>query len=310
MKMYRFFLPLMLLLLLLTSCRTLTPGPHEPTVGGDCQSGIEYQGRAYSGRAVWQLLGINVQSRQQAIRDVKEVVEIYLHESANLCDLYRRGALTGGDYADRRAALAERFAKLVELNKTHPVAQVAAPEAPFYKESLAGLNPVRPVRPVSLRLEVSSRGRVLHSGDELPTGSTFRLWLDLPQTTYLYVLLLDSEGDWLRLYPARLTGTDNPVEGAVTIPTDPDAAFEVCGTPGEERLLIFAQSEPSRAIENLLAEVETSPSRKRAAYSAFVRGVRIKQGLSSGAPGASQVTSKFGQAALEFVIRHVPPPGR
>ena len=307
MRTYRWLFPV---LILLTACQSLSLARHEPTVGGGCQSGIEYQGQAYSGQAVWQLLGINVQSRQQAIRDVKEVVEIYLHESANLCDLYRQGALTGTDYADRRAALGERFAKLVELNKAYPVEQVAAPEAPFYSESLAGLNPMRPERPVSLRLEVSSQGRVLQSGDELPTGATFRLWLDLPQSTYLYIVLLDSEQNWVRLYPAKLTGTDNPVKGAVAIPADPDAAFEVYGVPGEERLLIFAQSEPSRAIENLLAEVDASPAQKQATYAALARGVRIKQGLLNGVPGASQsATSKFGQAALEFVIRHVPPLG-
>jgi hypothetical protein len=282
-----------------------------PTVSGGCAPGIEYQGRTLDVGATWKLLGLTVGSRLEAVHAASEVLQLYLHESASLCDLHAAGKLTAVEYADRRARLAERFAGLVKVNSQVPPAQIPDAEVSLYKETLSMLRPDAPRAEASFRVRVASGGRSLESGAAMKSGEAFRIFVDVPTKAYLYVVLIDSSGAISRLYPAALTGTENPVHGKVEIPRSGEKEFVLDDVPGTERILVFVQSQRSAAIEQALAEVGTSGAVKTAAAMVLTRGVKVRETLGAAAvakgpgdPTTTTVTGSFGQAAYEFTINH------
>jgi hypothetical protein len=216
--------------------------------------------------------------------------------------------MTVAEYAEVRAALSMRFAALVNVNNAIPAEQVSDEDLPLYKETVAALKkPRAKAAPTKLSLRVISKGQTLGSGAAMNSGDGMRLEVDVPQLSYLYVVLIDSQGSTSRLYPAALTGTENPVKGTVSIPSDPGAELSLDNNPGKERILAFAQEEQSVAIETTLKEVDLEgraqgPSSTNAV---LTRGIGVRKKLQdSAASGASETMSDFGMAALEFVIDH------
>ncbi len=158
-----------------------------------------------------------------------------------------------------------------------------------------------------MSLAVTSNGRQLKTGDSLNSGDPFRLSVNLPQLSYLYVVIIDSTGIMSRLYPSELTGTDNPVRGFVEIPTDPSSTFSLDNHPGTERLLIFAQQDRSLAIESILKEVqlEGGPEGQSRKVRALTRSVYVRKNLQQQSQDNSdKVSSSLGMASIEFVIEH------
>jgi hypothetical protein len=272
-----------------------------------CSSGIEYQGRSFNLDASYKMLGISVGSQKQAMREVSDTMKIYFEEAANLCSLYDRGELTAAEYSDRRAALSERFATLVSVVSEAPVDQVSEEETPLFVETVTALRKTRPESPTGMTLEVVAEGKVIKSGAVMKSGQGLRLRVDVHQRSYLYVVLVDSSGGISRLYPAALTGTDNPVEGIVGIPADPDAELSLDNKPGTERILAFVQQEKSPAIETALKAVEMRDAGhgQSTKSDALTRGLGVRKKLQKkGTSTAGQIVSDFGMAVTEFVIDH------
>ncbi|MBI5386354.1 MAG: DUF4384 domain-containing protein [Verrucomicrobia bacterium] len=285
-----------------SSCASV-PTP-APTVSGGCAAGIEYQGRTLDVGATWKLLGINVGTEVKAVREVSDLVQLYMNEAASLCDLHASGKLTAVEYADRRARLTERLAALVTLNRQMPAQQVSQGELPFFSETLHALRPGAPAS-TSLRVAVVKGGVPVQNGAAMKSGEGFRIAAEVPSASYFYVVLVDSSGSVSRLYPASLTGTENPVQGRVEIPRLGEREFVLDDRPGTERILVFAQAVRSNAIESMLDEIGSGGKAPADVLGVLTRGVKVRESISTVAAGASSsVVSAFGQAGYEFVIEH------
>jgi len=284
-------------------CCAVAPAP-APTISGGCAAGIEYQGRTLDVGATWKLLGINVGTEVKAVREVSDLVQLYMNEAASLCDLHAAGKLSAVEYADRRARLTERLAALVTLNRQMPAQQVSKGELPFFSETLQALRPGA-AAPTALKVNVVKAGTALQSGVAMKSGEGFRMVVEVASPSYLYVVLVDSSGSVSRLYPTSLTGTDNPVQGKVEIPRAGEREFFLDDHPGTERILVFAQAARSVAIESTLAEVGSAPKASPELLGVLTRGVKVRESISTVAAGSSSsVVSAFGQAGYEFVIDH------
>jgi hypothetical protein len=129
----------------------------------------------------------------------------------------------------------------------------------------------------------------------------------VPNSAYLYVILIDSSGIPSRLYPAALTGVENPVSGVVQVPKDAGAELALDNRPGQERILVFVQKERSRAIESLLGEVRlegSAPSALAQVVNVLTRGVNVRKKAAEAASAAGMAKGFLGAAAFEFVIIH------
>jgi len=291
----------------LVAAATAFPGcpALRPTPEGGCRS-VEYEGVKVDVDAQYGLFGFKGSGRTQASREVSETMQLYLKESERLCRMYEKGDLSVVDYDAKSNALSMRFADLVRLNKSASSELVQADEQPFYAESLDALKPGATLESAEATLKVFSQGRLLRSGDEMKSGERFHIEIAVPKRAFLYLVLIDSSGQTSRLYPADLTGIENPVQGNIRIPRE-GGDFQLDDKPGTERLMILVQSTRSRAVESSLAEVGAagSPSQTILAtrgLQVLTRGIQVKQSLA--VVSGSQVASAFGQAAMEFTIKH------
>ena len=284
-------------------CAAAQVAPAAPTAGGGCQTGIDYQGRTLDVGATWKLLGINVGTEMKAVREVSDLVQLYLNEAASLCDLHATGKLTAVEYADRRATLAERLARLVAVNRQIPATQVTQTELPFYKETLDALRPGATAS-TSFSVQVTSGGRLVQNGSAMKGGEPFRVTVDVPTRAYLYLVLIDSSGVVSRLYPSALTGNENPVQGRIDVPRSGEKEFVLDNRTGTERVLVFVNASRSNAIETMLAEVGAEGSKNTALAGILTRGVKVRETVAQTSSSPGSVTASFGLAAYEFMIDH------
>jgi hypothetical protein len=274
------------------------------TPGGGCNSGIEYQGRAYGLDASYKLFGINASSEAQAVREVSDNLKIYFEEAANLCSMFDQGALTSPQYLEQRQLLSARFSALADLNREIPADSISQNEVPIYVESLKALRS-KTKNDVGFGAKIYSGDRVMQSGDALSSGSGFYITVDLPQKAYLYIVLIDSRGGASRLYPTALTGRENPVHGTISVPAQGELALDE--NTGTERILFFTQRDRSVAIENLLEEVQlegNDASNRKDIAEILTRGVRVRKKMSQSTSTTGGANSFLGMEVKEFLIDH------
>ncbi len=314
------------------------------TPQGGCNSGIMYQGREYHAKGGWKnQLNLEAGSQIKAVREVSDTMKIYLEEAANLCSLYDQGTMTSVEYANARSALSQRFAALVSIAQNTPPQSVSAQDEQIYLETIAALGKTRPSAPLSpteLAVSVTANGQELKSGDRLSSGKGFHIQVDVPNQSYIYIVLIDSSGATSRLYPSKLTGNDNPVQGTIDVPSDPGAEFSLDDVTGTERILVYAQPTRSTAIETMLSEVsldgaQPAKDTMKKVTEVLTRGINVRKKMNQAADKAAdeicaktrgvnvrqkelndpcnsskntssnQSVSALGIAAIEFVINHI-----
>lgn len=277
----------------------------EPTTAGGCSSGIEYQGRTYDASGSGQVLGLSAETHVAAVRQVSDSLQIYLHEAAALCDLHRTRQLTAVEYVTRRTDLAERFGMLVRLSQVAPSTTRPPEEVAAFAEATSRLTPSGAPENVELQATLESLGKALPSPAVLKSGDGFALRLKPQGATWIYVLLVDSSGATTRLYPARLTGTENPVSRELVVPSDGARELYLDDHPGRERIFVYASTRRVDSIERLVGEVAeggaAAPGTLKAEVAGRVAGMLTS--LGSGDLG-NTLKSKFGLAAAELTIEH------
>lgn len=282
-----------------------------------CLPGIKFGGKNYDEKNIGQLLGLGSEKNNPAAKEVVIVSALYLNETSVLCQLFHKGELSTGEYVDKRAQLLGKFASLVSFAQARPAGEVGRREIPIYKESLAALKPNAQTQAVSAQMKVFSGGRELKSGEPLNSGDGFRVTVDVPQRSYVYLLLIDSSKTLSRLYPSALTGSDNPIQGRIEIPAGGSQEFYLDDKAGKEQFLLFVTDKRSQAIEDMLNEVEKGGEKSTpVAVAVLTRGIGVRKSLSSAAKHipkqnkqvkvvqANQTVSSYGQAAMEFIIDH------
>ncbi|RJO68999.1 MAG: DUF4384 domain-containing protein [Myxococcales bacterium] len=296
-------------------CRTFSSPATRIGVRPECDHGILYQGESYSGEAAYSLLGISVASDVHAVRRLSDTMQMYLDQCAMLCEERERGHLSDVQYMEARQELADKFSCLVAFARQEPPAAVPEETLPVYEETLSYLRPDASAQPVSAALRVvayDSSGKrlgLIPHGGELDSGAYFRVEVDLKQSAYLYLVLQDSSGRFSRLYPARLTGQDNPVGSAVEIPARGDY-FILDRNPGLETIYLFV-GERSLCLESQLTEVESAgadggasvqvPNLLQAAVR--MRGVLVQKQGTVEQSGEFQIEA-MEQATAAITIRH------
>ena len=301
------FLALCLGLLLPIGCKTADTGRSGLGVSEACDPGIMYQGKSHSGSAAYGLLGLSGSSEDHALREVSDVMQMYLHQSAMLCTERERGAITAGQYIEHRERLAERFARFVTMVRTLSPEHVKEEEVAVYGETLASYRPDAPNRPIAATMRVlacdGKGSRVLKNGGIMHSGQEFTIEVELSREAHLYIVLKDSSGNIYRLYPALETGSANPVSGLVVVPAV-GGRLVLDDRPGTETIYLFAGSK-SPSLETELEEVESRPKSPETqillASAADFRGVFTrKQTTGDGGLNVKAVD----QAAAVFTIEH------
>jgi len=288
----------------LSACKTLDqPGPRLG-VRETCDPGILYQGRSYAGNAAYGLLGIQAASGVQAVRNVSDIVQVYLHQSAALCEERERGTLNPQDYLDRRNMLSEKFAKFASFTQEIPPADVRQVETAIYSEAVATYNPAVTAQPIQAAMQVIMKdGRILPNGGSLNSGDSFRVEIDLSRQAYLYLVIKDSSGNMYKLYPSQAAGGFNPAQGRVNVPQD--GLLTLDNIPGTETIYLFA-GDRSPALESGLEEIGTAPKSPETqtvlASAVRFRGVFVNKNQST--PGGALSIEALGQAAAVFTIEH------
>lgn len=147
----------------------------------------------------------------------------------------------------------------------------------------------------------------MENGAVLQSGDRFQLSIELPELSYLYVVLISPNDQLSRLYPATVTGSENPVRGTVLIPNDFATPFRLDATVGIERLIIFAQRDRSETLEQLV-EVAGKPGQSQAPNLTRLADATRMRGAFVDAPvggvAASSVSSILGQPVAQFLIDH------
>jgi hypothetical protein len=169
--------------------------------------------------------------------------------------------------------------------------------------------------PVAIQYRVVRDGKPLPTPARLESGARFVIEIKQSTEAYVYAVLIDSRNRAHRLYPASLTGTDNPVRGDLRIPKEPGAFLVLDEITGTERILIFAQQDPSPVIERELKAVTDRPGGDDALQATTrldrvhqVRGIYVEKGSApeagSGEPGFAEVISPLGRPVAMFTIEH------
>ncbi len=274
------------------------------TVPKPCATGIEYQGRSYAGNAAYGLLGIQAASGVQAVRQVSDTLQIYLHQSSALCMERERGTLTPEDYLEKRRALSERFAQFAGFTKQAPPADIRATDAALYGETVAAFDPRQRLEPLQASMRVvTADNRVLSDGGVLHSGDRFRIEVDLSRQAWLYLVLKDASGELYKMYPSQAAGGGNPASGTVVIPED--GMLTLDKVTGTETIYLFA-GDRSTALESSLEEIGTVPKSPKIqgmlASAVRFRGVFVSKQDQVSTGGKS--VDALGQAAVVFRIEH------
>jgi hypothetical protein len=270
-----------------------------------CGESIAYNNTQYDFKAASELLNLTFASKNEAVAGMSECLRIYLDQAKHLCEEHRTGGLTDDSYARRVNDLGARFGILVALQQRNPAEGVGPATLPFFKEMLEALRE-QDLEPAEFEYRVIAQHGPLTSNSVLRSGDEFHLQIELSKTMYVYVLMLNSRGALMRLYPGDLTGNENPARGHLRIPADPTKNFTLDDQTGTERILLFTQTTPSRAIEQRIRAVENRPATLEPADEELrravgLRGVFVK---SSDQAGRMLVESRIGQPAAEFLIDH------
>ena len=283
------------IMMVMVACRTV-PKP--------CATGIEYQGRNYAGNAAYGLLGIQAASGVQAVRQVSDTVQIYLHQSSALCQERERGTITPEEYLTQRKVLSDKFGQLAGFTQQVPPADVRVTDAALYGETIAAFDPRHEAESIQASMRViMADNRVLSSGDVLHSGDQFRIEVTLSRQAYLYLVLKDASGGLLKMYPSQAAGGGNPVSGHVVIPED--GMLTLDNVTGMETIYLFA-GDRSRALESSLEEIGTQPKSPKAqgmlASAVRFRGMFVSNKQT--APSGGMSVEALGQAAVIFTIEH------
>lgn len=276
-----------------------------------CESEISYNDQTYNLKAATKLLNLEVGRKTEAVTRVSEILHIYIDQTRKLCEQYLSDGISEKDYRIALEDLGNRFAGFVQLQGKVPAKSVSDDEFPIYQETLEQLRPDRDLQQRSFQFQVRSDNRRLKSGAILHSGNSFHIEVDLPEKSYLYIVLLDAVGQVWRLYPTKLTGRENPIRGKVRVPRDPTGEFTLDEKTGTERIIIFAQASPSKAIEQELQEVRDAPNASTAGQGKVLskavqaRGVFVEfSKTEENGQAPESVLSSLGQPAVEFLIDH------
>ena len=116
---------------------------------------------------------------------------------------------------------------------------------------------------VDYRIEARSRSSgstfVHTDGAPLASGDAFRIVVRTNQPTYLYVLLLASQGVPSQLFPLPEMNLQNPLPAGVEVTIPNDGTFELDAVPGEESFQILASPHPLPDIEARLSTLGQAP---------------------------------------------------
>ncbi|RJO65596.1 MAG: DUF4384 domain-containing protein [Myxococcales bacterium] len=288
----------------LSSCKSLDQPSPCLGVRETCDSGIQYQGRSYAGNAAYGLLGIQAASGVHAVRQVSDVMQLYLHQCAALCEERERGTLSPEDYLARREALSEKFARFASFATEVPPAEVRESDVALYGETLAAFDPAATATPLRASLRVVlPDGRTLPDGGMMKSGDSFRIEVELSRAAFLYLVIKDSSGGMYKLYPSQAAGGGNPAVGKVIVPSD--GMITLDDVPGTETIYLFA-GERSPTLESGLEEIGTAPRSPKAqtllASAVRFRGMFINKKQNAQSGGLS--VEALGQATVVFTIEH------
>lgn len=291
-----------LMVVFLIMLRLLYPDADWPTLTKDCDPGIRYQEKSFNFKSANKLINLQLSAEDKAVRQVSDLLQIYLHEAANLCDLKKRGELTTDEYINQRSRVTSYFSKLISITKYfHSGKQTESEFRKFLADlERSSLDSSAPTITMSVKV-FSDDNQILTNGSILKSGDRFWLDLEVRKNTYLYVLLLDSRGRYQRLYPSEPGGSQNPVSGSLRIPSDPGIMIELDAHKGIEHIYIFARNSRSELIEKDIGEAGYSPLVKSIAKrGAFFSKIKKPAVAAQG----DLIVSEFGQAAFEFIIDH------
>lgn len=276
-----------------------------------CDSRVKYNDQSYDIKAATKLLSLDIRKKSKATESVSNLLKIYFDQSAQLCSGFIEGRIEGKEYRKELIELGKRFSLLVKLQENTPASQISNDQQLFYMESLDLLRPDAPFNQAEIRYRVISGDKILKNGAILRTSDQYYIDIDLPNKQFLYVIMIDSSDGVYRLYPSKITGKANPIKGKIRIPRDDEKFFELDTNAGVERILIFAQSNSSKAIEDQIPSVgtvENTISKRKADIllnTIRTRGVFVNTIKSESESSASaHVSSILGQAVSQFIIDH------
>lgn len=97
----------------------------------------------------------------------------------------------------------------------------------------------------------------IQNGTSLKSNDNFQIHVRPSKDCYLYVLIYDSEGKAVELFPSEMTGFSNRIVGnkSYKIPAE-DNWFFLDEKTGAETIYILADIEPMTDIDRLLADME------------------------------------------------------
>lgn len=276
----------------------------------ECESGIEYNGQKYDFKAALSLLKMEGKGSDEAIRPASDLLQIFLRDAQDMCRQAQRGSISSPEYLKYRERSAQRFASLVALMQTVTPNSLTPELLPVYLGALQKLNPVTADAPRSLEVRVLDKdGREIRSGQVLRSGEFYYLEIAASPSGYLYVFTLTSQDTLVRLYPSAAGGGANPVEGALRIPADSKAAFQLDTQTGVEHLLVFFEEAPNKTLASKGTEMGATP--RSAEDARFARRLMQMRGSllsrlpgDTPAAGLQSIESIYGNVVVDFVIDH------
>ena len=139
--------------------------------------------------------------------------------------------------------------------------------------------------------------RVLREEDTLYSGDLIRVRLKPNRPAWLYLFLLDSQGDAHLLFPETPDGEARVAAGELLLPSS-RTYWRLDPHPGRESLLVAASLNPIRGIADLLDELDAGAARLRS--EAVLQ--RVRDAGRKGMAGISNPSAGV-EGALDGVLR-------
>jgi pimeloyl-ACP methyl ester carboxylesterase len=165
-----------------------------------------------------------------------------------------------------------------------------------------------PQRPLTIEASIlGQNNKPLDENPVLHSGSQFSISIKTNRPAWFYVVGQDSTGKAQRYFPSELAGTQSLPQSAMRIPSDTDDALVLDNNTGVERIHVFATSEPSKEIQELMEGIESLSSSAAGDVlddAVAKRGAYVAKADGPPEPVASQQLAISPEVARTLLIEH------
>lgn len=264
------------LALILAICLSACPPPEGATNGGDpvdcpdgtkriavnCASMAGLRSRVMEANAGIPGIGFGLGGsyEEKAISQVTEATANKAIDLDNMCRQYNACAIDAETWLASERQLREHV-RLVEQLKANP--QASAGDAVW-----TNARPDLATKRLEAYIQVQARTpggafRVHGDGEPLRSGDKVRFALRTSTPSYVYIMLLSSQGIPTQMFPMDGIQVTNPIPAntPVLIPNPAAGEFELDNVTGKEHIQIVISDKPLADIEQRLAALGDKPTK-------------------------------------------------